>query len=155
MDAFSAILPASIRVVHKRKMDASMTSTDIEIVQAFHDRLNARDVDGLLALAADEIQVGGPRGTGNGKHLVAEWVARANVTMQPQRWFHRGRTVIVEQRAVWHGPDGGGETGSQTVATVFALADGAIASIARYGNIGEAVTSADMDETDEIAAPSG
>ena len=131
-----------------------MTLTEIEIVQAFHDRLNACDVDGLLALASDEIRVGGPRGTGTGKHLVAEWVARANVTMHPQRWFHRGRTVIVEQRAVWRGPDGTeDETGSQTVATVFELADGGIASIARYGNIGEAVTSADMDETDEIPAP--
>ncbi len=73
--------------------------------------------------------------------------------MHPQRWLHRGRTVIVEQRAVWHAPDGGDETGSQTVATVFTLADGGIASIARYGNIGEAVTSADMDEGDEIPAP--
>ena len=134
-------------------MNAPMTMTDIEIVRAFHDRLNARDVDGLLALAADEIRVGGPRGAGTGKQLLAEWVARANVTMHPQRWFHRGRTVIVEQRAVWHGPDGGDETGSQTVATVFALADGGIASIARYGNIGEAVTGADMDESDEIPAP--
>ncbi len=131
-----------------------MTTTDIEIVQAFHDRLNARDVDAVLALAANEIRVGGPRGTGVGKHLVAEWVARANVTMHPQRWFQRERTVIGEQRAVWHGLDGTEDgTGGQTVATVFELADGGIASIARYGNIGEAVTSADLDETDEIPAP--
>ncbi len=130
-----------------------MTTTDIEIVQAFHARLNRRDVDGALALVADEIRVGGPRGTGVGKHLVAEWIARANVTMRPQRWFQRGRTVIVEQRAIWHGPDGEDETGSQTVATVFTLAEGGIASIARYGNIGEAVTSAGMDKTDEIPAP--
>ena len=130
-----------------------MTVKDIEIVQAFHERLNARDVDGLLALAADDIRGGGPRGSGAGKHLLAEWVGRASITMHPQRWFYREGTVIVEQRAVWHAPDGSEETGSQTVATVFDLADGRIASIARYGNIGEAVTSADMDETDEIPAP--
>ena len=130
-----------------------MASTDIEIVQAFHDTLNARNVDGLLALAADDIRVGGPRGSGEGKHLLEEWVRRATITMSPQRWFHREGTVIVEQRALWHAPDGSEETGSQTVATIFELSDGKIARIARYGDIGEAVTSADMDETHEIPAP--
>ena len=135
-------------------MSIPMTATDIEIVQDFHDKLNVRDTEGLLALATDDVRVGGPRGSGKGKQLLAEWVGRASITMQPQRWFHRGEKVVVEQRASWHAPDGAEEAGSQTVATIFELLDGRIASIARYGNIGEAVTSAGMDETDEIPAPS-
>jgi len=123
---------------------------EIGIVRAFHDVLNARDTAGVLALATDDVRIGGPRGTGEGKQLLSEWVARASITMEPQRWFHTEGMVVVEQIARWHDPDSGTETSSQRVATAFGIQDGLIASIARYGDIGEAVTSAGMDETHEI-----
>lgn len=125
----------------------------VTVVQTFHDHLNDRNVGPLLALAADNVRVGGPRGSGEGKHLLEEWVGRASISMSPRRWFRAGDTVVVEQLAVWHDPDTGSETGSQTVATVFEIANGLIASIARYGFLGEAVNSADMDESNEIPAP--
>ncbi len=123
---------------------------EIGIVRAFHDALNARNTAGVLALAAEDIRIGGPRGTGEGKHLLREWVARASITMEPQRWFHTEGMVVVEQIARWHDPDSGAETSSQRVATAFGIRDGLIASIARYGDIGEAVTSAGMDEADAV-----
>lgn len=131
-----------------------MPVTDaVTVVQTFHDHLNDRKVGPLLALAADNVRVGGPRGSGEGKHLLEEWVGRASITMSPKRWFRSGDTVVVEQVATWHDPDTGAETGSQTVATVFEITNGRIVSIARYGFLGEAVNSADMDETHEIPAP--
>lgn len=122
----------------------------IRIVRAFHDTLNAKDAAGVLALAAADVRIGGPRGAGEGKHLLEEWVAHASITMEPQRWFHAEGTVTVEQVARWHDPDTGEETSSQRVATTFGIRDGLIASIARYGDIGEAVTSAGMDETHAV-----
>jgi ketosteroid isomerase-like protein len=122
----------------------------VAIVWAFHDALNARDAGAVLALAAEDVRIGGPRGTGEGKPLLAEWVGHAGVTMEPQRWFHRDGTVVVEQVARWHDPATGEETSSQTVATVFGIRDGLIASIARYGDLGEAVTSAGLDEADAV-----
>ena len=131
-----------------------MTKTDaIAIVQAFHDHLNDQKVADVLALATDSVRVGGPRGSGEGKHLLEEWVGRASITMTPRRWFRADDTVVVEQMAVWHDPNTGAETGSQTVASVFTIEDGRIAGIARYGFLAEAVHSANMDETNEIAAP--
>ncbi len=127
------------------------TMSAIRIVQRFHNGLNARDVADILSLAAEDIRIGGPRGTGEGKQLLEEWVGRANITMEPQRWFHRDGTVVVEQIARWHDADTGEETSSQRVATTFGIRDGQITSIARYGNIGEAITSADMDETHAVA----
>ncbi len=125
----------------------------IAVVQAFHDHLNDRNVNGVLDLATSNVRVGGPRGSGEGKHLLEEWVGRASITMSPQRWFTNGETVVVEQAATWRDPDSGSETGSQTVATVFTVQDGRIAGIARYGFLAEAVHSANMDETNEIDAP--
>lgn len=131
-----------------------MTRNDaIAVVQAFHDHLNDRDVPGVLRLAADDVRVGGPRGSGEGKHLLDEWVGRASITMTPKRWFRQGDVVVVEQYAVWLNPTTGEETGSQTVASVFTVHQGLITSIARYGFLGEAVHSANMDESDEIPAP--
>ncbi|MBA3276460.1 MAG: nuclear transport factor 2 family protein [Chloroflexia bacterium] len=124
----------------------------VAVVQAFHDHLNDRKVEELLGLATDNVRVGGPRGSGEGRHLLEEWVGRASITMTPRRWFRAGDTVVVEQDATWHDPDTGAETGRQTVATVFAIEDGQIAAIARYGFLAEAVHGANMDETNEIAA---
>jgi ketosteroid isomerase-like protein len=124
----------------------------VAVVQAFHDHLNDRKVEELLGLATDNVRVGGPRGAGEGRHLLEEWVGRASITMTPRRWFRAGDTVVVEQDATWHDPDTGAETGRQTVATVFTIEDGQIAAIARYGFLAEAVHGANMDETNEIAA---
>lgn len=129
-----------------------MTMDDeIAIVRAFHETLNSKDAAGVLALATEDIRIGGPRGTGEGKHLLAEWVSRASITMEPQRWFHTDGTVVVEQVARWHDQSTGEETSSQRVATTFGIRDGRIASIARYGDIGEAVTSAGMDESNAVS----
>jgi len=123
----------------------------VAVVQAFHDHLNDRKVEELLGLATDNVRVGGPRGSGEGRHLLEEWVGRTRITMTPRRWFRAGDTVVVEQDATWHDPDTGAETGRQTVATVFTIEDGQIAAIARYGFLAEAVHGANMDETNEIA----
>jgi hypothetical protein len=125
----------------------------IAIVQAFHDHLNNREVASLLDLAADDLRVGGPRGSGEGKYLLEEWVGRASITLAPQRWFRHNDTVVVEQLATWRDPATGAETGSQTVATVFDVREGYISGIYRYGFVGEAVHSVNMDESHEIDPP--
>jgi ketosteroid isomerase-like protein len=131
-----------------------MTQFDaIAIVQAFHDTLNNRDISSLLALATDDVRVGGPRGSGEGKYLLEEWVGRANIAMTPLRWFRDNDTVVVEQQATWRDPRTGDETGTQVVASVFTIEDGRIAGIARYGFLAEAVHSASMDESHEIEPP--
>ena len=117
-------------------------------VLRFHEHLNAGDPDAVMALATEDVAVGGPRGRGNCQHLLREWVGRASVTMAPVRWFARGDIVVVEQDAAWRGP-----SSAQRIATAFQVRDGKIAGIARYGNIGEALTTSGLDEDDEVQAP--
>lgn len=128
-------------------------SRPIAAVQAFHDHLNDRNVSALLDLATEDVRIGGPRGSGEGRQLLEEWVGRANITMTPTRWFLADDTVVVEQSAAWHDPDTGAETSRQTVATTFTIEHGRIASIARYAFLAEAVNSANMDESNEVDAP--
>lgn len=124
----------------------------VDIVVAFHRYLAAHDPDAVVALAHDDVEVGGPRGTGSAPGLLREWVGRANVTMTPTRWFARDDVVVVEQEAVWH-DSAGEETGRQAVTTTFRVRDGKIAGIYRHDDLAAAVTIAGLYAGDEIDPP--
>ena len=129
-----------------------MTTTPLDVVAAFHRHLANRDPDAVIALAHDDVEVGGPRGTGSGTELLREWVGRANVTMTPTRWFAKDDVVIVEQDAVWLDKQGE-EMGRQDVTTTFRIRDGKIAGIYRHDNLAASLTVAGLDAGDEIDAP--
>lgn len=129
------------------------SSKPIDIVAAFHTHLANHDADAVVALAADDIEVGGPRGTGTGPGLLREWVGRANVTMTPKRWFAKDGVVIVEQEAIWKHKDNGEETGRQTLATTFRIGDGKIVGIYRHDDLAASLTLAGLDASDEVEAP--
>lgn len=119
-------------------------------VQAFHEHFNAGRRDEVMALATDDIAIGGARGTGAGKQLLEEWVGRATTTMWPRRWFAEGDTVVIEEQIEWRSRDGDRVMDSTVWGIAFTVRDGKIASLSRYANIGEAVTSTGLDETHEI-----
>lgn len=128
------------------------TSNPIDIVATFHRHLADWDPDAVIALAHDDVEVGGPRGTGTGIELLREWVGRANVTMTPTRWFAKDDVVIVEQDAVWLDKQGE-EMGRQAITTTFRVHDGKIAGIYRHDNLAASLTVAGLDADDEVGAP--
>lgn len=115
-----------------------MNASEIETVLAWHAALNAADTDRLLRLSSDDVEVGGPRGAGRGAQLLREWVARAQIQLEPVRWQALGGTVVVEQTARWQAPDGQ-LTEPQVVASVFKVADGKVTSVLRFGTMPEAL----------------
>ena len=127
-------------------------TADLEPVRKFHEHLNNGQPDDVMALATEDVAVGGPRGSGQGRQLLYEWVGRARITMEPVRWFANDDMVIVEQVAAWRGADGG-VTSSQRLATAFRVREGQIAGIYRYGDIGEALTTSGLDASHEVEAP--
>jgi limonene-1,2-epoxide hydrolase len=130
-----------------------MTATSpVDVVANFHRHLADSDADAVIALAHQDVEVGGPRGTGIGSNLLREWVGRANVTMTPVRWFAKDDVVIVEQDAVWRDSQGE-ERGRQDVTTTFRIRDGRIAGIYRHDNLAASLTVAGLDASDEIDAP--
>ncbi len=129
-----------------------MTTPELDTVRDWHEALNQGDADRLVRLSDPEVRVGGPRGSGAGSGLLREWVSRANVDLEPQRVFHRGETVVVEEAARWRSPDSGEVTGSATVATVFVVRDGLVSSVARHDDLAQALDAADLDESSEARA---
>lgn len=131
------------------------TVPEVRVVVAWHEALNAGDADRLVGLSDPDVEVGGPRGTGRGAELLREWVARANVRLEPRRLFHREETVVVEEAAEWRSPNTEEIIGGQTVASVFAVRGGRVTSVVRHDDLTSALTAANLDESCETGMEQG
>ena len=127
-----------------------MTGPEPDNVLAWHEALNAGDAERLAALAHPEVEIGGPRGSARGRQVLKDWVARANVSLEPLRSFQRGGTVVVEEAATWRDAQTGESVGTATVGTVFTLDGGLVAGIFRHDGLEYALRSAGLDASDEI-----
>ena len=124
-----------------------MTGADahVETVQAWHDALNAGDLDHLVALMHDDIAFGGPRGDGRGVAGVRAWADRSGIRLEPDRWFVKGDWVVVAQRARWPDPETGGLTAPAPIASAFQLANRKVRRVVRYGSLPEAMAAVGME----------
>jgi ketosteroid isomerase-like protein len=120
-----------------------MIAPEAEVILAWHRALNAGDVETLLNLSTDDVEVGGPRGSGSGAGLLRDWVARAQIEMEPLRWFAGSEPglLVVEQSARWPSVDGA-NVEPQIVASVFRVRDGRVAAVLRYPDLATASSAA-------------
>ena len=121
----------------------------MDVIHAWHEALNAGDADRLAALSHPDVAMEGPRGAVRGREVLKEWVGRANIRLEPLRWFGRGRTVVVEERAAWRDAETGEEKGRAAVATVFKLSGGLVAGISRHDDLEMALENAGLLPSDE------
>jgi hypothetical protein len=129
-----------------------LSTPEVEAVLAWHDALNTGDAERLAALSHPDVGVGGPRGSARGRQALRDWVARANVRLEPLRLFQRDQTVVAEQAATWSDAETGKTIGEATVATAFKLDGGLVAGIFRHDGLEETLRDADLDRSDEIRA---
>jgi len=127
-----------------------VSTPEVEAVLRWHEALNAGDADRVASLSHPEVEVGGPRGSARGRHVLKDWVGRANVSLEPLRLFRRGPTVVVEEAATWRDAQTGETTGEATVATVFALDGGQVAGVIRHNGLEDALRSAGLDGSDRV-----
>jgi ketosteroid isomerase-like protein len=125
------------------------TAPEVRVVEEWHEALNAGDAERLVALSHPDVRVGGPRGTGRGAGLLREWVARANIRLQPRRVFQREETVVLEEEAEWRSPETGEVIGASAVGSVFVVRGGRVASIERYDDLAGALDAAGLGKTRE------
>lgn len=131
---------------------SEVKAVEMDVVRAWHAALNAGDVERLLELSAPDVEVGGPRGSGRGADLLREWVARAQIALEPSRIYARHGTVVVEQNARWRAEDGR-LIEPQVVASIFRVDSGLVTSVLRYADLPAALGAAGLAEADLAAPP--
>jgi len=126
----------------------STTHGLLELITAFHEAVNTADADRLASLAAEDVEVGGPRGTAQGKVLLREWVVRVGVQFHPVRIFTAGDVAVVEQDAEWIAPMTGESRGRTIVATLFRARAGLLSSVVRYDSLNDALAAGGLTTLD-------
>ncbi len=129
-----------------------MTAPEVSVVAAWHEALNGGDVGRLLELSHPDVEVVGPRGTGQGAQLLREWMARAAIHLESRRIFHKGDTVVAEQEAEWRSTETGELSVSQRVASTFVVREGLVTRVSRYPDLTEALRAANLDGSHELRA---
>ena len=130
--------------------DFAGTAPEVRAVAEWHEALNAGDVDRLVELSHPDVEVGGPRGSGRGAGLLRDWANHAGVRLVPRRVFYASGTVVVEQEASWTSVETGETAPAQTVASVFVVRDGRVASVVRHDALADALRAVALDESHAI-----
>jgi hypothetical protein len=121
-----------------------MTTSEIATVLAWHDALNASDVDTLLALSSDDIEVGDAHGAGQGHAALREWVAAHPRSVEVGRTFVHDGVVVVEQKI--SGPD----ESDSTAASAFRVVHDHVTSAFRHDDLSAALAATELTLADLV-----
>lgn len=125
----------------------------LALVLEWQDAANQQDSDRLAELSTPDIEVVGPRGSGHGRQLLREWLARAGLHLTTVRAFardDRDDVVVLAQRGVWRSVETGAVTGERDLASRFRVDGQQVAQFARYDSLDLALAEAGLQEADEL-----
>src|SRR5262249_37881192 len=121
-----------------------MTTSEIATVLAWHDALNASDLDTLVALSSDGIDIGDSRGAAQGHRALRRWAASLEVTAELGRMFVHDGVVVVEQE-ISNRNDPNDVT---TAATAFRVVHDKVTSAFRHEDLAAALWATELTEDD-------
>ncbi|MCA9879380.1 MAG: nuclear transport factor 2 family protein [Thermomicrobiales bacterium] len=108
----------------------------MDVVQQWHEAVNAADVDRVRRLVADQVVVNGPRGSGAiSRDAFADWVIRSGIHLRPVEWRPvSSGVIVVGQQATWPAaPE------SASVATMFRVTGDHISAALRFPDLEQAL----------------
>lgn len=123
-----------------------MTTSEIATVLAWHDALNAADIDTLVALSSDDIEVGDAHGAGQGHDALRRWADASARTAQPGRIYVHDGVVVVEQKI--SSPDQPGS--ATTAASAFRVVHDHVTSVFRHEDLAAALAATELTEADLV-----
>lgn len=126
-----------------------MKRDSLETALQWIEAVNEKNLDRLLALSDSGIEIIGPRGSFRGIAILAEWMDRANLSVETLRGYALNDAVVLDQKAEWHLA----ETGYATVASRFVIQNGKVIGYQRHDALFEALDAAGLDELNEVTLP--
>lgn len=123
-----------------------MTTSEIATVLAWHDALNAGDLDTLVRLSSDDIDVGDANGAAQGHDALCDWARSSGVTAEPGRMYvHDGVVVVEEHIRLTADPDT-----VTTMASAFRIVHDHVTSVFRHQDLATALAATDLTEKDLV-----
>ncbi|HEX7666483.1 MAG TPA: hypothetical protein VF407_18280 [Polyangiaceae bacterium] len=124
-----------------------MALGDLEIVDRWLDAVNGGNRNALLEVTGDDVEIVGPKGSGHGKNLLADWLLRAGFHAHALRWFcgANGR-VVVEQDATW------ATAGHARVASAFEVKNARVVRFQRFDKVEAALAAWGLRLADEVTS---
>lgn len=119
-----------------------MTTSEKATVLAWHDALNARDLDTLLELSSDDIEIGDAHGAAQGHAALQDWARALDVNAEPGRIYIHDGVVVVEQQIT----SVTGEIG--TAASAFRVVHDKVTSVFRHSDLASALAATELGEDD-------
>lgn len=120
------------------------------IIEVWHEAVNAGAADRAGSLCTEDVEIGGPRGSGHGRELLVDWVRHAAIRLEPVRWFCGEPDVVVEQDARWVDPATGELGDPIRLATAFGVASGRISRVLRHPDPAAALAGLGLGPADEV-----
>ncbi len=121
-----------------------MTTSEIATILAWHDALNASDLETLVALSSDDIEIGDARGAAQGHEALRSWAASHEGTPEPGRMYVHDGVVVVEQKVTT--PDGA----VRNAASAFRVVHDRVTSVFRHEDLASALAATELTEADLV-----
>jgi len=115
-----------------------MSTSEIATVLAWHDALNAKDIDTLLAVSSDDIEIGDAHGAAQGLDALRKWAEGLTGTVTVGRLYVHDGVVVAEQTL---------DDGS-TEASAFRVVHDHVTSAFRHSDLATALAATDLTEDD-------
>ncbi len=122
-----------------------MTTSEIATVLAWHDALNAADLDTLVALSSDDIDFGDAHGAGQGHQALRQWAEATAANAEVGRIYVHDGVVVVEQKL--SGPQ---SSGAGTRASAFRVVHDHVTSVFRHEDVASALAATELTEADLV-----
>jgi ketosteroid isomerase-like protein len=123
-----------------------MTTSEIATVLAWHDALNASDLDTLVALSSDDIDIGDAHGAAQGHQALRRWAASLETTAELGRMFVHDGVVVVEQ-TISNRDDPGAAT---IAASAFRVVHDKVTAVFRHEDLAAALWATELTDSDYV-----
>jgi ketosteroid isomerase-like protein len=121
-----------------------MTTSEIATVLAWHDALNAADLETLVSLSSDDIEIGDAHGAAQGHEALRSWAASRRGTAELGRMYVHDGVVVVEQKVA--SPDGT----VTDAASAFRVVHDHVTSVFRHNDLASALAATELTESDFV-----
>ena len=121
-----------------------MSTSEIATVLAWHDALNASDLETLVALSSDDIEIGDAHGAAQGHEALRRWAGAREGTAEPARMYVHDGIVVVEEKV--SAPDGE----ITNPASAFRVVRDHVTSVFRHEDLAAALAATELTEADLV-----